>query len=230
MLKHKVNTAQFFLAQPNQFSSAADIPIPFPLFIKPLYEGDGRGIDSDSIVYDFAGYQAKIDKIYQEFKTPALVEQYLGGREFTVGILDDGEGCLLELPLEIIAPVNEQGERMLGKKEKEADTEQVIPVTNPVIRRDICRLAKRAFRALGAKDFGRIDIRMDDANTPYFLEANLIPGLGHGYFFRSCNINLGISYEEMILRIVDLGFGKVGSRNHALRRRSFGLRDKVEVI
>ena len=63
-------------------------------------------------------------------------------------------------------------------------------------------LAKKAFKALNGNLIGRIDIKMDDNNTPYFIEANLMPGLKKGYFYRSCAINLNINYEQMILKIV----------------------------
>ena len=63
----------------------------------------------------------------------------------------------------------------------------------------------RSFKALGARDFGRIDIRMDENNVLYFLEANLIPGFSFGYFFRACKINRKMSYKDMVLKITEIG-------------------------
>ena len=70
-----------------------------------------------------------------------------------------------------------------------------------MIHKQLCELAKKAFKALNGNLIGRIDIKMDDNNIPYFMEANLMPGLKKGYFYRSCSINLNINYEQMILRI-----------------------------
>jgi len=122
------------------------------------------------------------------------------------GLTQDGLGNLTEMPLELIAIQNDAGDRILGEQEKDEDNEKTIPIKDDKIYKDISTLAKQAFLSLGAKDFGRIDIRMDAENIPYFLEANLILGLGSGYFFRACHINQKMSYEDMILKIAELGF------------------------
>jgi len=81
----------------------------------------------------------------------------------------------------------------------------VIAVKNAAIREQLSELAKSAFVALKGKAFGRIDIKLDHHRIPHFVEANLMPGLRKGYFYRSCNINLGLTYEQMILRIANNG-------------------------
>ena len=77
----------------------------------------------------------------------------------------------------------------------------VISYTAPVIASswDI------SFKALGGKSFGRIDIKMDHLGVPHFIEANLMPGLRKGYFYRSCVLNLDMSYEDMIFSIANTG-------------------------
>ena len=66
-------------------------------------------------------------------------------------------------------------------------------------------LAKKSFTALKGKSFGRIDFKMDNLGDLYFIEANLMPGIRKGYFYRSCLLNLNINYEEMILKITANG-------------------------
>ena len=135
-----------------------------------------------------------------------MAETYLSGREYSVGILEDpSDGSLRAMPIEIIAPLNRNGDRILDYKTKKRDTEAVESVTDLSARSQLCDLAKVAFRALGGKSFGRIDIKMNHENVPHFIEANLMPGLRKGYFYRSCLINFGMSYEEMILAIADNG-------------------------
>lgn len=99
---------------------------------------------------------------------------------------------------------------MLSQAVKSADREQAVAVLDKAIYSKVTALALAVFTALGARDYGRIDIRMDEHGTPHFLEANLIPSLisNYGSFPKACVINLGLDYESMILRIVRLGFGR----------------------
>jgi len=80
-------------------------------------------------------------------------------------------------------------------------------VTDPYIRSSVVELAINAFNALGARDYGRIDIRLDDTGLPYFLEANLLPSLisGYGSFPKACMLNDNLAYEPMIMKIARLG-------------------------
>jgi D-alanine-D-alanine ligase len=207
MQEFGVNTAPFFLAKPDQFTTSQTIPLSFPLFIKPIYEGGGMGIDSKSVINNFKSYDEKVNDIFNKFKTSALVEKFLNGREFTVGIIGNDHENLVAMPIEIIAVSNEAGEKVRGSKVKKADTEKPIYIQDDEIRKNVSELAKTAFKVLGARDYGRIDIRMGKEGIPYFLEANLMPGLSRNYgdLSRSCTINKVMTYEEMILKIVELG-------------------------
>ena len=69
----------------------------------------------------------------------------------------------------------------------------------------LSKLAKKAFKALGGKSLGRIDIKMNHQGVPHFMEANLMPGLRKGYFYRSCLLNLDMNYDDMILNIANTG-------------------------
>jgi D-alanine-D-alanine ligase len=111
------------------------------------------------------------------------------------------------MPLELIAPTDNRGARILTSKVKSTDTESFLGVTDEVISDKITTLAIDVFHALGARDYGRIDIRLDKFGTPYFLEANLVPSLidGYGNFPKACLLNRGMDYETMMLRIVALG-------------------------
>ncbi|MFC1647503.1 D-alanine--D-alanine ligase [Patescibacteria group bacterium] len=205
--KANIDTSIFFIAVPDQFSKSEDLPIPFPLFIKPLCQGGGKGIDFDSIVNDFKSYQKKVKEIFRQSNTPALVEKYLSGREFTVGIIGNDYKNLTVMPIEIIPVPNSAKEKVRGSQVKKADTEEPLYIKNRKVSKNVSKLAENAFKALGAHGYGRIDIRMDGKEVPYFLEANLIPGLDRNYgdLPRSCKINNVMTYEAMILKIVNLG-------------------------
>ena len=70
---------------------------------------------------------------------------------------------------------------------------------------ELIEIGKKSFTALGGKSFGRIDIKMNHLGEAHFMEANLMPGLRKGYFYRSCKLNLNINYDEMILNIANTG-------------------------
>ena len=95
---------------------------------------------------------------------------------------------------------------------KKADLEKASAVSDAVLRKALNTLAIRAFKTLRARDYGRIDLRLDSFGVPHFIEANLMPGLSdHGYLSRCFALNESITYEEMILSIVDLGLQRASA-------------------
>jgi len=216
-----VATAEFFLTAPGEHPTAAAVPLPFPLFVKPVSGGDSRGVDARSVVHDLDGFQRKVLDIHENQMSRAMVETYLSGREYSIGIFEDAScGTLRAMPIEIIAAPNRNGDRILDYDVKKQDSETVAPVTDAALRLQLGTLAKAAFRALGGKSLGRIDVKMSHENVPHFIEANLMPGLRKGYFYRSCLLNLGMSYEAMILTIAEIG---LASKIEALGHTRIGL-------
>lgn len=214
--EHDMSTARYFMANPGHYLGSSQLPLPFPLFVKPPTGGGGKGIGSDSVVRDFKSYESKVQEISQRYGTPALVEQYLQGREFSVAILQSTDPHQLHvMPIEIITEPNAAGDRILGSAIKKEDNERVIAVKDPHVRKQVCDLAKRAFEVLQGRDYGRIDLRMDKAGKPYFLEANLLPGISNNtsvsYFTRACKLNLDMDYETMVLTIVATAMQRSGS-------------------
>lgn len=201
-----VATARHFITTPDSHLTAESIPLEYPLFVKPLTGGDSRGIDANSIVYNFESFHSKVMEIHQSQALPCLVETYLSGREFSVGIFEDSANHkLTAMPIEIIVDENKNGDRILDFDIKKFDRETVTAVTDILVHKQLSDLAKTAFKALGGKSFGRIDVKMDANHIPHFIEANLMPGLRKGYFYRACLLNLDMDYEQMILRIADNG-------------------------
>lgn len=206
MVKANIKTADFFVATPDEHEHSSSIPIPFPLFIKPVKGGDSRGIDSNSVAYNFASFKKKVLEIKTKHNLSSLVETYLPGKEYSVGIFQDSiKGTLRAMPVQIIVKKNINGHRILDFNVKKDDEEKVIAVTDTKIFKKISKLAKEAFKALGGKSLGRIDIKMNERGVPHFMEANLMPGLRKGYFYRSCLLNLDMNYDDMILNIANTG-------------------------
>ena len=202
----KIKTADFFITTPGKHQTELSIPIKFPLFIKPITGGDSRGIDANSIVYDFLSFKAKVLDIKLKHNLSSLVETYLPGKEYSVGIFEDNtNGSIKAMPVEIIVKKDINGHSILDFNTKKSDEEEVIPVTDIKIFNKLSKLAKGSFKALGGKSLGRIDIKMDHLDVPHFIEANLMPGLRRGYLYRGCLFNLNMNYEEMILFIAKNG-------------------------
>jgi D-alanine-D-alanine ligase len=220
VLNAGLKTSPFYVVSKRQHTNLENSPLAYPVFIKPTNRGGGQGIDSQSVAHNFAQLKSKVQSLAINLHADSLVEQYLPGREFSVAILKDEISSELSvMPIEMIAPLDKLGARLLSAEVKEADTESSILVRDENIKSKICNLAINVFHALGARDYGRIDIRLDEFGTPHFLEANLMPSLKRSdsnYFPKACAINLNLGYEETILRITRLG----------LTRTNVGVKDK----
>jgi D-alanine-D-alanine ligase len=182
----------------------------FPLFVKPTNRGDSKGIDERSVVYSDTDLEAKISSIHNDHSSDALIEEYLPGREFSVAVIKQpNSDSLLAMPVEITTPADAQGHSFLSEAVKEADSEQVLAVNDAELKEALNVLAIGVFKALGSRDYGRIDMRLDSLGAPSFIEANLMPGLSdHGYLARCFDLNERIAYEDMIISIVSLGFDR----------------------
>lgn len=205
-------TAPYFTAFPGEHLNTQDIPLEFPLFVKPINAGGGQGIDANSLVYNFSEFEKKVAAIFLRYKVMSLVEEYLPGREFSVGILkEEHTDEYSVMPIEMMASPDENGRRTLGNLHLRSSTVKraIVDVSDEIIRAKVVPLAIEAFHSLGARDYGRIDIRLDESGIPHFLEANLLPGIrSHGTFPTACKLNIGLDHEAMILSIVRLGLAR----------------------
>ena len=210
LLENGLATAKFFLAQPGLFIGEGHLPVPLPLFVKPLDAANGNGVDENSLVHDFASYEAKVEEIFTTYGVAALVEEVLPGREFTVAVFDDhAHSRRLILPVEIVVPKNAKGDRVLGHQAKSGNSEKLSKIEDPALTA-VSVLASKVFSVLGARDFGRIDVKMDAHGIPHFIETNLVPGMtpGTSYFPRACDIDGTMSYESVALKIVELALSR----------------------
>lgn len=208
ILDCNLQTPAYLVIKQHQIYSINDINLSYPLFIKPTNRGGGLGIDNLSVVHNYYQLRRKVNYITHELSTDSLIEEYLPGREYSVAILKDyflNEN--IAMPIELVAPQGDDGVRLLSSQVKSSNTEIALEVTDKNIKSKVSTLALEVFTALGARDYGRIDIRLDSSGAPNFLEANLIPSLisGYGSFPKACVINAGLDYESMIMTIVNLG-------------------------
>jgi D-alanine-D-alanine ligase len=146
----------------------------FPLFVKPVSEGTGKGITEKSLVHSSEELKKMVDWILARFNQPALVEEYLPGREFTVGIVGTGEYSEAIGGMEVICSDNLP--YSVEVKENYLQYCQYKPLDNDIA--DECKkVALDAWKALGAVDAGRVDLKADRKGRICFIEANPLAGL-----------------------------------------------------
>jgi len=208
-----IKTANYFIAIPGQYKNESDLPITFPLFLKPLDAANGNGIDDLSFVTNFTDYESKVASLYGFFNQPILVEEYLDGREFTVAIIKTRNEKPIVSAVEVIPPTSTHGLRILGAQTKKDDSEKLIEIVDDEVKNRVTTLAIDAFNTLGVRDFGRIDIKTNNHGECLFMEANLVPGMTYGssYFPEACVIAHEFAYDRVIELLLAGGLARASS-------------------
>lgn len=182
------------------------LDLPYPLFAKPLAEGTGKGIDGGSVLRTPAQLHERCLDLLLRFKQPVLVESYLPGREFTVGITGTGPESEVVGTLEVVLLEGaESGAYTYENKERCEELVEYRPVsdvTDPVVARAE-QLALATWRLLECRDGGRVDLRCDEAGEPQVMEINPLAGLHpeHSDLPMIATAE-GMPYDELIRRIV----------------------------
>jgi D-alanine-D-alanine ligase len=188
----------------------AAVDLPFPLFAKPLAEGTGLGIDARSKIDSRSQLSAVCNDLLARFKQPVLVEAYLPGREFTVGIVGSGAAAEAVGVIEVVLrPEAEANAYSYVNKE---NCEELVKYTLPPedAARPCRELALRAWRGLGCLDAGRVDVKMDRNGAVNFLEVNPLAGLHpeHSDLPIICSMK-GIAYQTLMERIMASACGRI---------------------
>lgn len=175
----------------------------FPLFVKPIAEGTSKGIDKTSKVYTEDELIAVSKKLLDKFKEPVLIEEYLPGREFTVGIVGTGKRAKVVGVMEInIKGPNEIGGYSYANKKNYLETVSYMTVTDSVSEK-CSDIALKVWRGLGCKDGGRVDLKMDSKGEPNFMEVNPLAGLNPVFSDLPILAAIyGMGYEELIENIL----------------------------
>lgn len=208
-----IKTARYFIATPGQYNTERELPFTFPLFLKPLDAANGNGIDDLSYVTSFDDFESKVASLYDSFKQPILVEEYLDSREFTVAVIKKKNNELILSAVEIIPPTSTNGLKILGAQAKKDDSETMVMINDHEIKDSVTTLAANAFNCLGVRDFGRIDIKTNKSGECFFMEANLVPGMTYGssYFPQACNIANSFDYDNVVELLIACGIARASS-------------------
>ena len=216
----EIPTAPFFLA--TSLPVDADHELNFPLIVKPAFEDASGGISRDSVVHSHASLERQVAHVLKEFEMPALVEEFIEGREIHCALLGNHSPEVLPL-FEMDfddSEFNVDGEwrpQMITFKAKwdphskdfySMDAIVPAPDLDPETEQYIREIAIAAYKAVGARDYARIDMRLDEDDEPYVLEINPNPDLVDGAAYMMCATASGRSYAESLGDIVDLAIAR----------------------
>ena len=222
-------TAPYFVVtgEGNDVITPRDHGLRYPLIVKPSQEDASTGIDAASVVADFAALQARVQYVLEVHKMPALVEQFIVGREIHCAVLGDGDTARA-LPLfemEFVDQPDEHGvplPRIITYRAKwdpfsrdfyGMDGRCPAIDLEPEVVSEIQRVAVAAVRALGVRDYARVDMRVDSrTGEPFILEVNPNPDLSDGSAFVQCAAAGGLDYATVLDEII----GFAVARGHAM--------------
>ena len=203
----------------------------FPLFVKPAREGTGMGVDVNAIVSNEQELRERAQYIINTYQQPALVETFLPGREFTVGIMGRADAKLysrhpewyekdgfhrfpileLDSTRSVTPMVYSQAAKSKEVGEEGAPGYFCPASLEPELEKKLKYYALRAHQLLGALDISRTDIRLDKDGNPRVMETNTLPGLTPDYSDLCLQSKAeGISYDNLILEILYLGASRWG--------------------
>ncbi|MBM4170180.1 MAG: ATP-grasp domain-containing protein [Ignavibacteria bacterium] len=218
---HGVPTARFKVV--SRLSELGDFEFELPAIIKPLHEGSSKGIFDQSVVRTRDDLKFQIEKILVEYGQPALVEQFLPGREFTVALLGNNEEVrvlpIIEMKFDSLPKgVNHiysfEAKWIWDQSDSPIDVHECPAKIDEKLKLEIENICRRAYDVLSCRDWCRIDVRLDEQGAPHILELNPLPGIlpnpeDHSCFPLAARMG-GMSYVDLINEPVRLAAKRYG--------------------
>ena len=218
---HDIPTPRFLVC------TTSRIPHPisqsFPLIVKPLYEGSSKGIRNNSIVSDKAELKERVEWIIREYKQPALAEEFLDGREFTVAMVGNGSDLRVfriveinysSLPAGVNPIYSYEAKWIWDTPDNPLEIFRCPADIDNRLKSAIETICRDAFNILDIKDWCRVDLRLDSDGTPHVLELNPLPGILPDPKSNSCFPKAaraaGMDYDELINTVLDAACKRYG--------------------
>ncbi|MBI4308858.1 MAG: ATP-grasp domain-containing protein [Candidatus Omnitrophica bacterium] len=194
--------------------------IGFPLFVKTVHEGTSKGITQSSRVENFDQLKKQVEHVNRHYKQPALVEEFIKGTEFTVGIIGNSPSAAMPVVQYAIG-----GKTLLGNEfytyhhvaEKLVDHICPAPIDENLAKK-LQDMAVRAYKSVDCRDFGRVDFRVDERGNPYVLEINPLPNLSQEDVFVLGGTVMGLPYNQIINKILDEALVRTGQFEGACKQ------------
>jgi D-alanine-D-alanine ligase len=210
---YKIPNTRFVMA--DNIEQAAGTNLKFPLIVKPISEGSGKGIFSSSFVRSQDELIREVERIVSEYNQAALIEEFLPGREFTVAIIGNGPEAealpIIEIeykdfPKDFIPIYSYEAKWILDTREKPLNVFSCPAKVDSALELMIKDNALKTYNVLRCKDWSRIDIRLDENNVPNIIEVNPLPGILPDPQDNSCFPKaaraIGLDYNDMINKVL----------------------------
>lgn len=182
---------------------AGKVDLPLPLFAKPVAEGTGKGISGSSRIETRKDLVSLCGRLLKEFGQPVLVETFLPGREFTVGITGTGAEAVSLGVIEVVLRKDAETHAYTYVNKQRFEELVEYRLVNDSMAEKAAEVAMAAYRALGCRDAARVDLRADAAGMPSFMEINPLAGLHPEHSdLPILNTLTGSTYPELIRRIM----------------------------
>lgn len=213
---YKIPTAKFFVA--DKVEDARNHKLNFPMIVKPISEGSGKGIYASSFVHNDNELEREIERITSEYNQSALIEEFLPGREFTVAILGNNGDTKVLPAIEMrydkypegTAPLySYEAKWILDTKDNDFDVFDCPANISKELEQKINKVCLDTYRVLKCRDWSRIDLRLDKNGEPNIIEINPLPGIipdpNENSSFPKAARAAGIEYNDMINHVLAAG-------------------------
>ncbi len=211
LIYHGINTPKFYETA-NENDSFNNFNLSFPVIIKPSREGTSKGISQESIAHNTKYLKERTKWLINKYKQPALIEEFIFGKEFTVLVLGNKNPIAFP-PVQISIKNNTE----LGfdfythDRVENTDLTYICPSKEPeYLLEELMKISVEAFKILELRDFARFDFRVDKNNKSVFLECNPLPNLGKIDIIPITAKVVGKTYNDLISMIVELAKERYG--------------------
>ncbi len=229
--QHRVATPRFWVV-----TSLLQIPrnLRYPLIVKPCLEGSSKGVTNSALVRDRRELVRQLEWIGATYGQKAIIEEFLPGREFTVALIGNGDDLRVlpiveidftSLPQGVNPIYSYEAKWVWDSEDNPLEIFSCPACLEPFLHQQIEHLCRAAFRALGCRDWCRIDVRLDATGRPQVIEMNPLPGIlprpEQNSCFPKAARAAGLSYEELILLVADTALQRyypVQEHRHESRR------------
>jgi D-alanine-D-alanine ligase len=204
-------------------SNLKEFAFPLPAMVKPLHEGSSKGIYNSSVARTKEDLTREITKILQAYEQPALVEEYLEGREFTVAMLGNGDNLVVlpiveikfdSLPTGVNPIYSYEAKWIWDRSDAPLDIFKCPAQLPPSLQLQIESLCRKAYTILRCRDWCRVDVRLDAQGIPHIIELNPLPGILPNPEDNSCFPKAaraaGIQYNKLLQTVLALAAQRYG--------------------